>query len=224
MTQQPYTIGTNLTAVPPETARRQSLNVYVFIDGNNWYNRLKELINDSLEKENHAIRPSIYFDLHGFCSTLVEPHHLVGITYYIGTIKQKVGDDHNQKLYASQQRLFRFLRNHNITLKFGHIITHPDGSFHEKGVDLRLALDMYKMAVANAYDIAYLISSDNDLHPVVEECRILKKPVVYVGSSLRPAYGLQTICQKSILLQQKDVLPFMPVLPPKDQQSLLPNS
>ena len=38
----------------------------------------------------------------------------------------------------------------------------------EKGIDVRLALDMVMMAMRNEYDIAVLVSEDNDLAPALE--------------------------------------------------------
>lgn len=216
-----YNECTTSTAFPPETARRQ-FKVSVFIDGNNWFHRLKELLNNSIDPLKHTIKPPPQFLLRPFCANLVAPHTLVSVTYYKGIVKRIPNDPRSEKMYADEQRAFKFLQaNQKIKLSFGKIIQHPDGSFHEKGVDLRLAIDMIKGAIANEYDVAYLLSSDNDLHPAIEECLALKKEVVYVGSSLKPSLGLQRVCSRSILVQQKDVLPFMPLLPPPNQPSLL---
>jgi len=98
-----------------------------------------------------------------------------------------------------------------IDLFFGNIIQNSDGTFHEKGVDLKIGLDMLTMAQSNQYDIAYLISSDNDLLPAVEQCIATGKEICYVGSSLKPSFGLLKKCSKRILLQKKDVEQYMPL-------------
>ena len=156
-------------------------------------------------------KPPVGLDIRGLFTKVASGYGIAAITYYIGKIRQRRDDERSQKLYAGQQRLLRFLRERQkIRVVFGNVIVHPDGSYHEKGVDLRLALDMYKMAVEDKYDIAFLASSDNDLVPVVEECRNLGKQVVHIGSSLKPSFGLQKACSRSVLLEQKDVLPFVP--------------
>lgn len=216
MLQSQYNKATNLTAVPPAMAPRQSLRAAVFVDGNNWYHRCKEILNDTLDRAKHAIKPPIRFDLKGLCASIVQPDVLTCTIFCQGTIRQIENDPHNQLLYANQRKRFRFLASQGIQLQYGTIIMHPDGTFHEKGVDLRLAIDMIKMALSDEYDVAYLLSSDNDLVPAIDECRQLGKQVVYVGSSLKPSFGLQKASNRSILLQLKEIQSFLP-----SQQSLL---
>lgn len=51
----------------------------------------------------------------------------------------------------------------------------PDGSIHikttpqEKGIDVRLAVDLISMAYRNLYDVAVIFSQDQDLAEVVDE-------------------------------------------------------
>lgn len=61
MTPKPYNTSAKPTALPSETARRQSLSAsktgkkaIVFIDGSNWYHKLKNLLN---------LRPPLDFDV-----------------------------------------------------------------------------------------------------------------------------------------------------------------
>jgi uncharacterized LabA/DUF88 family protein len=62
-------------------------------------------------------------------------------------------------------------RNKNVKL--------PDGSTHtflqgeEKGIDVRIALDIIGKAVRNEYDVALVLSQDQDLSEVADEIRIL---------------------------------------------------
>ena len=65
----------------------------------------------------------------------------------------------------------RKLRYHDAT------ITNPDGttqvatSVQEKGIDVRLALDIVKLARLRNYDAAVIYSQDQDLCEVVAEVR-----------------------------------------------------
>jgi uncharacterized LabA/DUF88 family protein len=45
------------------------------------------------------------------------------------------------------------------------------GAYHEKGVDVRIAVDMIVGAYENEFDTVILISSDTDLIPAVEKIR-----------------------------------------------------
>lgn len=57
----------------------------------------------------------------------------------------------------------------------------PDGSFHtfldgdEKGIDVRIALDVIRLAHENAYDAAILFCRDQDLSEVAEEIRVIAR-------------------------------------------------
>lgn len=69
----------------------------------------------------------------------------------------------------------RALRYRNRTVKL------PDGSLHtflageEKGIDVRIALDVIRKAHEKAYDVALLFSQDQDLSEVADEVRIIAK-------------------------------------------------
>ena len=210
MPQKPYNTSAKPTALPLERVRRQSLNVskkaIVFIDGSNWYHKLKNLL---------TLRPPIDFDVRAFAQNLVAPDTLVEIRYYIGKVRRIRGDAKSEMLYANQQKLLRFLQQkQNVTLGYGHLINYPDGSFHEKGVDILLAVEMIRCILEKKYEVAYLVSSDTDLVPAVDECKRLGGEVVYIGSSLHgQSFGLTKTCNRTILLQPKDVLPYVPPKP-----------
>lgn len=59
------------------------------------------------------------------------------------------------------------------------VIRLPDGSQHsfvaaeEKGIDVRIALDVVRLAHRNAYDVALLFSQDQDLNEVSREVRAM---------------------------------------------------
>lgn len=92
----------------------------------------------------------------------------------------------------------------------GNLIQHPDKSFHEKGVDVRIAVEMIRFARENKYDTAYLLSSDTDLVPAVEEVRSFNKRVCYVGVSKGQSFGLTKVSNNVILLREEDIVPYFP--------------
>jgi uncharacterized LabA/DUF88 family protein len=59
------------------------------------------------------------------------------------------------------------------------IIKLPDGSALEvpttveKGIDVRIALDMIRMAYQNKYDVALLFSQDQDFSEVADDIRLM---------------------------------------------------
>ncbi len=57
----------------------------------------------------------------------------------------------------------------------------PDGGKPvQKGVDMRLAMHMLKLAYSNAYDVAVLVCGDSDLEEVVKTVKDMGKQVEYL--------------------------------------------
>jgi uncharacterized LabA/DUF88 family protein len=69
----------------------------------------------------------------------------------------------------------RALRYRNQTVRL------PDGREHtilvgqEKGIDIRVALDVVRLAHQRAYDVALVFSQDQDLSEVAEEIRVVAR-------------------------------------------------
>jgi hypothetical protein len=61
------------------------------------------------------------------------------------------------------------------------VIRLPDGTTHafldgdEKGIDVRIALDVIRMAHEQAYDVALLFSRDQDLSELADEIRVIAR-------------------------------------------------
>jgi uncharacterized LabA/DUF88 family protein len=106
------------------------------------------------------------------------------------------------ELHANQQRLFASLERDipNIKIIKGRIQNFK-GLYKEKGVDVRMALDIYKLANDNLYDKALIISSDSDLIPAIELVKMTgDKMVEYIGFSNRPCLELMRKCHSKRIL------------------------
>jgi hypothetical protein len=64
-------------------------------------------------------------------------------------------------------------RNRSITLPDGTQYTFLSGE--EKGIDVRIALDIIRFAHNDDYDVALVFSQDQDLSEVAEEVRVIAK-------------------------------------------------
>ncbi len=176
----------------------------VFIDGSNFYYKLRSLAPD--KKGSFRL---LDFNYKKFAKKLIKGSALIEIRYYIGAIKRQndSNKEKSEKLYADQQKLLAKLHQEGVKIILGNLIQHPDKSFHEKGVDVRIAVEMIRMARENVYDTAYLLSSDTDLIPAIEEVHSLGKKVVYVGISKGQSFGLTKISDSTILIREEDILP-----------------
>lgn len=181
-----------------------SKRAYVFIDGSNFYFKLKELTSKLDGKYS-----LLDFNFRKFAEWLVKPDELMEIRYYLGAIKRERNNQKSEQLYNSQQKLIGKIQQQNIIITLGQVIRHPDKTHHEKGVDVRLAVEMIKFARENKYDIAYLVSSDTDLVAAVEEVQAFGKTIQYVGISKGQSYGLSSVANDVRLLRPEEIEQFL---------------
>ena len=149
------------------------MRVCVFIDGSNFYNACRE---------NLGGRTDVNFA--SFSAYLVGPaRHLVR-TYYYGCA---LPPDHDEEARRGQQRFFAALqRTPYLELRLGKLVKrsvdcpacgdHRD-RYQEKGVDMRVGVDMLAGASKNLYDVGILVNGDGDLVEAVKAVKDLGKHV-----------------------------------------------
>lgn len=180
------------------------MKAIVFIDGSNFYHRLKFLTKDKPKLS------LLNFNFIDFCGWLCGKDNLIEIRYYIGAVRRQKNNAKSEKMYADQQRLFFKLQQQGVKIILGQLIQHPDKSYHEKGVDVKIAVEMIRFARQERYGIAYLLSSDTDLVPAVEEVLSFNKKVKYVGASDMQSFGLTKATGDYLILRPEDIEEFLP--------------
>lgn len=153
--------------------------IFIVIDGNNFYHRLKEL----------KLKNLLNFDYEKFTKFLVGKRNLVLKKYYIGAIREEANNPKSRELMKGQRKLIGRLQREDWRIGFGHMLKTDEG-YHEKGVDVLMAVDLLVGAYENLYDTAILVTSDTDLIPAIEKARAMKKQIEYIGFSHKPSYGL----------------------------------
>lgn len=78
--------------------------------------------------------------------------------------------------------------------------------FREKGVDVKIGVDMVSFSCNKELETAILCSSDSDLQPAVEELKKRGVEVVYLGFETNPNKGLTYTTNRTILLRNPEVL------------------
>jgi len=152
--------------------------VFLIIDGNNFYHRLKEL----------KLKNLLSFDYGKLTEYLVSKRNLVLKKYYIGAIREERSNPKSRELMAGQQKLLGKLQKQGWQIGLGHMLKTDE--YHEKGVDVLIAVDLLVGAYENKYNTAILVSSDTDLIPAVEKVRSMNKKVEYIGFSHKPSYAM----------------------------------
>lgn len=177
--------------------KTMSKKCVILIDGSNFYFKLKDL------GLNHLLN----FDFAGFANSLAGDRKLAGAVYYIGKIRTD-GTVKTRRLFDDQQRLLGHLKNHKFKYSLGYLLR-TDGKFHEKGVDVNIAVDMLAAAYEDLCDSILLVSSDTDLLPAVKKAKHKGKTVEYIGFSHQPSVAMVANCSTSRLLTKEDLLPFI---------------
>lgn len=176
------------------------MKISVFIDGSNFYSKLKEL------KITHTSR----FNFDAFILSLTKNIRPKYVGYYVGQVRKEKGNPKSEKLYSDQQKLFSHLQMNipYIQIIRGHIQNY-NGVYKEKGVDVRLALDLYRFAIEGQYNKAVLISSDSDLVPAIKMVQKKRKNVEYIGFSHNTSFALLKESREKRLLRRDDLIPFL---------------
>lgn len=181
--------------------------VAVFIDGGNLYHRLKA--------SEFGLSNLTYYNYAGLVDFIYEERRITYKGYYIGVVKvnPKSSDKKKAEQMQSQQvLLFNYLqsKHQKFIIKRGYLMKY-EGVYHEKGVDVEIAVDIVKGAYENLYDTVILISSDTDLIPAIKVAREQGKKVEYVGFSNRPSFGMQNNADISRLLIKSELARFAAV-------------
>ena len=184
----------------PATGRRtraKPKKVAVFIDGSNLYFKLRTLIPSKMDFIRYRYRE--------LALSMIGPgEKLSYLGYYVGVVRDtKRTRDHEKtlELLRNQQKLFEQLRHQGIDIVKGYLLER-DGKYFEKGVDVRLAVDIVTMAQAKAYDVGIIISSDTDLIPAIQAAQRLKREIVHVGFEHQPSLALIRQSDRSRLVMR----------------------
>ena len=104
-------------------------------------------------------RTDLNFEI--FCNKLVGERHLIRIYYYNAPVDQTKEPER----YKDQQKFFYNIRRVSyLEPRMGRLIYRnwPDEPPYEKGIDVKLATDMLVHGFRGNYDVAILVSGDND--------------------------------------------------------------
>lgn len=167
--------------------------ILVQIDGSNFYNKVKRL------SPNTHLTSFKYSEL----AKRITKRKRVKVIYYVGEVRRYPGNRKSQILYSNQQSLFLNLRKQNIEIKLGYLLF-SGGVYHEKGVDVQMAVDIVRGAIKDEYDKCYLLSSDTDLLPAIQTARDEGKEVIYVGFENFVSQALSRNCSFYIVLKKED--------------------
>jgi len=175
--------------------------ICVFIDGGNFYHLVAKKLNFS----------ELDFNFDEFVKFLIGERNLIkdGKRYYIGTVREKNDGHKSLQAMSRQTKLFTNLIATNWIIKTSKLRTRVErikidkrvenfekinalgineivfSRSREKGIDVKIAVDLIVGAIDNKYDAAIIVSFDTDLVPAIDWVRNRQnKKVEYIGFSV----------------------------------------
>lgn len=199
----------------------------VFIDGNAFKHFLGSV--------DRAITPET-FDFARFCDWLVHEHGagaeelIRGYLYAAAPVEEFGSTDEEKKTTAElierKKQLFRRVdESDRMSVQLGHtqlLFIAGQPTFHEKGVDVKMASDITRYTFIGDYSVFYVITADNDIGYCMATAREMGKTVkwvnIAVGGSLERII-LARECDLQIRLKPAEIRQFQIVSAPKAESA-----
>jgi uncharacterized LabA/DUF88 family protein len=187
--------------------------VTLFIDGENFLHKVEEIIKHR-GAASHAL-PATSIDIRKLIASALPSFAIGQVKFYAAKLRyNEQTASKSKQLIAAQRKLRNLLVNQGVEfILAGNVRAQTIGTgkmarvlFREKGVDVRLAVDMVALACDGKLKTAILCSSDSDLQPAVSELKRRGIEVVYLGFEARPNKGLAFTCDRTILFRDTEVM------------------
>ena len=181
----------------------------LFIDGENFLHKVREVFKTESIDKNAIDLAKI--DLNKLLADPLKGFKIKRKIFYVSRLHS-----HPETKKKSEEliKFQRSLRNSLVNQGFefviaGNVRAQKVGNsifFREKGVDVKIAVDLVSLSAKKVLDCAILCSSDSDLQPAVAELRDRKVEVVYLGFEANPNKGLSYTTNRTILLRNPEVV------------------
>ncbi len=185
----------------------------LYIDGENLKNYIKTVLRKDGVKEKDL-------NIENFNLLLLFDNPLKGIKisenrYYSAKLHYSEKTPRKSKEIILKQRVQKNnLEKQNIKFIIGGNVRSQEISvngkkkavFREKGVDVKIAVDLVTNACDKIIKTAILCSSDSDLQPAVKEAMKRGIEIIYLGFEFNPNKGLSYTTNRTILIRNSEVL------------------
>ena len=190
------------------------MGTVLLIDGENFKGKMKTVFKTAGKKRSlwHE------YDFKGLLDTVLAGIRIERRVLYFARLKMHEESPEKSEQLITEQRL---LKNHLEKQGFEVILTGrvrgqmEEGErgkktlvFKEKGVDVKIAVDMVSLACDKKAGEIILGSSDSDLQPAVTDVRKRHVNCIYLGFESQPNKGLTFTTNRTILIRNSEVLAF----------------
>ncbi len=193
------------------------MNTILFIDGRNFISKIESVLNPE-KKEGKEVNFSIY-NFRGLLNRVLAGISIDKKIFYIGRLaKHEKTKEKSAELIQKQRELKKHLEGQGFEVIYagrvrGHEESCPKGhkflTFKEKGVDVRIAVDMITLAHNKKLKVAIIGSSDSDLQPAIKELKDEEVEQIYLGFEISPNKGLTYTTNRTVLIRNSEVAEFV---------------
>lgn len=193
------------------------MNTILFIDGRNFLSKITDVLNPEREKSKEMDFSTYNFS--GLIDKVLQDIKIDRKMVYLGKLqKHDETADKSEELIEKQRQLKDHLEKQGFKVIIagrvrGYLERCPKGhetlTFKEKGVDVRMAVDMISWACRKQLKTAIIGSSDSDLQPAIKELESLGTERIYLGFELSPNKGLTYTTNRTILIRNSEVSEFI---------------
>lgn len=190
------------------------MKTILFIDGENFIKKIRTVF--EVEKKP---KPQLdTYNFKGLPNKVLKDIKIDKAIFYFAHLKEHPDTKEKSKQLIEDQRLLKtHLQNHGFeAVLFGRVRGHIEEDargkkslvFKEKGVDVKIAVDMVVAACDGTLKTAIIGSSDSDLQPAIAELRKRNVERIYLGFEMMPNKGLTFTTNRTILIRNSEVLEF----------------
>jgi len=188
------------------------METFLLIDGENFKGKIRSVFKDAGKN-----RPTWHeYNFKGLLDKVFNGLKIPRKIFYFARIKEHEDTKDKSRQLIQEQRL---LKTHLENQGFEVVLTgrvrgiEEDSKkkiliFKEKGVDVKIAVDMVLIACDKQAKEIILGSSDSDLQPAIKAVRERGVSCVYLGFENQPNKGLSYTTNKTILIRNSEVLEF----------------
>jgi uncharacterized LabA/DUF88 family protein len=185
----------------------------LFIDGENFKGKIRSVFKGA--KKDKPVWHQYGFK--GLLDKVLKDIPITRAVFYFARVKEHPESKEKSKELIEEQRLlkthlekngFEVVLSGRVRGQMEQIGGKRALVFKEKGVDVKIAVDMVTTACDKAADEIILASSDSDLQPAIKETMQRKVKCVYLGFESQPNKGISYTTDRTILIRNSEVVEF----------------
>ena len=191
------------------------MKTILFIDGRNFISKVNIVLNFGRDKN---VDFSVY-NFKGLFDKVLADIKIDRKIFYLGKLlKHKETIEKSEELIEKQRKLKTHLEKQGFEVVLagrvrGHmercVKGHESLTFKEKGVDVKIAVDMITLAHNKELKTVIIASSDSDLQPAIKGLKKSGTERIYLGFENSPNKGLTFTTNRTILIRNSEVDEFI---------------